>query len=297
VVVDVERDVGVAVGAVSGDGGLVRRVRLGRARATNDNLGTLGVELGRPGLVQSNQLVADQVVAGSKSGGDLAGPALVAANKLGNIPAGAGLSVKEDGRAVAVEAGLVNLEPVGAGAVARGEGAGALVHPDDDGALAVSPLLPGGRDGVARVGGGRLGGRVASVAHDLLVGALVRRVEVGPLPLDDVGRAGGVEALVSGVVLAGNVVAGDSTVGSNLGDEEGRSGQNGVGQHVDGLRLGSEPKAFVDGSMMLCDENIPTRSPKRDTAFYRIRRRDRRRRDMPRGLAGSRAALSALQVC
>jgi hypothetical protein len=146
-------DVGIGILAIPRDGRLVRSIRRRTARPSNDNLRALGIELRRICLMEGDQLVADEIVARSKTLRDRAGPRLVSTNQLGDVPARRSLGVEEDCDAVAVEAGLVNLEPVGPGPVAGAEGSGALVHPDDDGALAVCPLAPGGRDAVA--GGGR----------------------------------------------------------------------------------------------------------------------------------------------
>lgn len=148
--------------------------------------------------MQSNQLVADEIVACGQAGRDRAGPALVAADELGNVPAARGLGVEEHGLAVAVEAGFVNLEPVGAAAVARGEVAGALVHPHDDGSLGVRPLAPDGLDAVAGLDTRRQGGRGAAVAAELAVRGGGNGVVVWPLALNHGVRVGR-EALVSGI--------------------------------------------------------------------------------------------------
>lgn len=99
--------------------------------------------------MEGNQLVADQVVARGESGWDCAGPLLIAANKLGNVPPRGGFGVEEDLDAVSVEASLVNLEPTRTRAIAGTEGTSTLVHPDQDWSLAVCPLSPDSRDAVA----------------------------------------------------------------------------------------------------------------------------------------------------
>lgn len=104
-------DIGVVLAAVAGNGGLVRRTGLSGARAGDDDLGALGIELRRVGLMQGDQLVADQVVSWGKSLRDLAVPRLVAAHQLGNRPARGPLGVEEDRLAVSAEATLVDLEP------------------------------------------------------------------------------------------------------------------------------------------------------------------------------------------
>lgn len=162
------RDVGVAVRAVSGDSGQVRRVGNTSPGALERDLRALGVPLRVVGLVQRNQLVADEVVA-RREVGNRARP-LPTANEVGDAPAGRALAVEEDGLAVAREAALVDLEPAAARAVAGAEVAVALVHPDHDGALGVSPLLPGRDDLVAGRGDGAYGGVGAAVAADLGVG-------------------------------------------------------------------------------------------------------------------------------
>ena len=247
-------DVGVALLGVAGIGGGARG-----AGAADGELGALGVPLGVVGLVEGDELVADEVVAGGEPGGDGAGEALVTTNELGDAPAAGGLGVEEDGGAVAGEARLVDLEPAGAGAVAGGEVAGALVHPDDDGALGVRPLGPDGLDGVAGDDGRRELGRGAAVAAELGVVGRQRRVVVGPLALDH-GVGAGREAVVAawrlvagnvkggrvgcedgeggspGVVGAGNHVAGDGAVGSRAGGEQADGGKSGGRDHGDGAQ-------------------------------------------------------------
>lgn len=194
-------DVRVAVLAVPRDGSLLRSIGRGGARAGDGELRALGVELWRVGLVEGNQLVADEVVARGEPLGNGAGPGLVTANELGDVPARRRLGVEEDLGAVAVEAGLVDLEPACPGAVAGAEGAGALVHPHDDGSLAVRPLAPYGGDAVARCHGGVEGCRGAAVAAELGGAARCGRVVVGPLPLYHVLGVRGREPLVSESVL------------------------------------------------------------------------------------------------
>ena len=77
------RDARVVLGRVGRDAEEVVGRRSRRATAGHGELGALGVELGRVGLVQSEQLVADQVVAGGKVLGDLAAPFEVLENQSG----------------------------------------------------------------------------------------------------------------------------------------------------------------------------------------------------------------------
>lgn len=246
------RDVGVAVRAVAGDAGQVlARGRAGAGAAERD-LSALGVELGRVRLVERDQLVPDEVVSGREVG-DRARPRLVPADELGDAPAGGLLAVEEHRGAVALEAGLVDLEPGGAGAVAGAELALTLVHPDDHGALRVRPLLPRGGDGVAGLGGRRLRGARAAVAGELGRGAALDGVVVGPLPLDDLGIGVGRESLVSKFCLAslyavdsnrstrvdsprvfraGNIIRGHSPVGSGPCHEEGNRAERRGGHGV-----------------------------------------------------------------
>lgn len=190
-------NVGVGGLAVARDGSLVAGSGLEGAASGDLDLSALRVELGSIGLVQGDQLVTEEVVARGETLGDGAGPLLVSADELGDVPAGRTLGVEEDGLAVAFEAGLVDLEPAGAGAVAGGEGAGALVHPHEDGALGVGPLLPDGRDLVTGGGGGGERGGGATVAAHLGVGGVGDGVVVVPLALDDVLGVSRGEALVS----------------------------------------------------------------------------------------------------
>ena len=176
---------------------LKRSIRLRGPRPRNNKLRALGIELRRIRLMQRNQLVPNQIIPRRQARGDLARPLLVPAHQLGNIPPRRPLGVEEDLDAVAVEAGVVDLEPACAGAVARGEGARALVHPDEDGALGVGPLAPCGGDGVAGGGGGGEGGRGAAVAAHFGVGGVGDGVVVVPLALDYVFGVARGEALVS----------------------------------------------------------------------------------------------------
>ena len=142
----------------------------------------------------------DEVVSGSEIR-DRARPRLVAADELCDTPARRSFAVEEHRRAVALETGLVDLEPAVAGAVAAAELALTLVHPDDHRALSVRPLRPGGGNGVAGLSGRRLRSACAAVAAELRGGAALDGVIVGPLPLDDLGVGVGREALVSKLLL------------------------------------------------------------------------------------------------
>lgn len=115
-VVDGHLDVGVAVGAVAGDGDFLGCGWAARAGARESDLSALGVELRSVRLVQGDQLVTDEVVTGGEVG-DGAGELLVAADELGDLPAGWLLAVEVDA-AAGGEACLVDLEPAGTGAVA-----------------------------------------------------------------------------------------------------------------------------------------------------------------------------------
>lgn len=113
--------------------------------------------------MESEQLVADEVVARGEVGGNLARPLEslregyhCVSNQV-SLPTRwkeAATTYINDNRSAPTisaqrwlgHAHLVNLEPALALAVAGGEGAGALVHPDHDGALLVRPLAPDGRD-------------------------------------------------------------------------------------------------------------------------------------------------------
>lgn len=101
---------------------------------------------------------------------------------------------------------LVNLEPALALAVAGGEGAGALVHPDHDGALLVCPLGPDGGDVLPGRDGGAQCSRRAAVASHLGVGDGHNGVVVGPLPLDGRRRSCGRVTGVTGVCTEGGCV-------------------------------------------------------------------------------------------
>lgn len=224
-------NVRVTILAVPRNSSLVRAIRLSRAGPANHELSALGVELRSIGLVKGNQLVANEIVSRSKPRRNSASPLLVATNKLGNIPPRRVLRVEEHAVA-SLEATLINLEPAGARPVAGAEGARALVHPDDDGALGVGPLLPDGADLGAGLDGGGLGGRGAAVAAELGGAARGDGVVVGPLALDHILAVGRGEALVAGVGLAVDDVAGDGTVGVDAGGEEAEGADEG-GQHFE----------------------------------------------------------------
>ncbi len=83
------------------------------------------------------------------------------------------------------------LEPFLSTAIAALEVAGALVHPDHDWALLVSPLLPVSADLAAGCYFGEEVRGGAAVAHDFPVGDGHGGVVVGPLALDGLGRGGG----------------------------------------------------------------------------------------------------------
>lgn len=113
--------------------------------------------------MQGNELVTDEVVSWRKTLGNR-GRVLAAAIQLGNFPSTGLLGVEEDGCTIAAEASLGDLEPACAVAGAAAECARALVHPDQDWALAVSPLLPDSSHFVARCSGSHFSRRVTTVA-------------------------------------------------------------------------------------------------------------------------------------
>jgi hypothetical protein len=161
------------LGSVGRDGGEVLGAGRGGSGAGDFDLGTLGVELRGVGLVEGQQLVADEVVAGLEAGGDLARPLL-------------GVVYDAGSPVVAVQAGtgqtlLIDLEPLLLLSVARAEAALARVHPHHHRSLLVRPLRPDGRDvrACGDLGGQR--GRGAAVAGHLRVGDRVDGVIVRPL--------------------------------------------------------------------------------------------------------------------
>lgn len=175
-------------------------------------LGALGIKLRRVGLVQRQQLVANQVVPRLQRRRDAARP-LERLEHDGGAPV---LAVEH----VAREAHLVNLEPLVALAVARRKRPIARVHPHHDGALRVRPLLPKGRDVLPSLDGRRERRARAPVARHLGIRHVHNGVIVGPLPLDDLRSRLRREALVPWVCLAANLVAGDGTVGRYQGRQE-----------------------------------------------------------------------------
>jgi hypothetical protein len=100
--VGVDHDSGVALRSIAGDVGEVASTRR-RASATSDNeLGALSVELRRVGLVESEQLVTDQVVSWREGGRDRGFPVQVLHHVV-VAPGGAG----ERGRGHALLVDLV----------------------------------------------------------------------------------------------------------------------------------------------------------------------------------------------
>jgi hypothetical protein len=163
--------------------------------------------------MQGQQLMSDQIISWSQRSWNRARPCQIL-HHLRRAPV---IAIERRRR----QADLIDLEPAGAGAVARREGAGALVHPDHDGALGVRPLCIHGFDG--RAGGDGCGERRggAAVAAHLGVSHGQDRVVVGPLPLDGGRAAGGAEALITRVGRPANDIAGDGAVGRCLSDQQG----------------------------------------------------------------------------
>lgn len=77
-------DTGVGLRSVRRNGGQEVGGRGGSARTSNLNLRALGVELRSVGLVESEKLVADQVVARLKALGDRAGELQVLVDIVGS---------------------------------------------------------------------------------------------------------------------------------------------------------------------------------------------------------------------
>jgi hypothetical protein len=169
-------DAGVGGRGVGRDGGQEGSGRDAGSAAGDDELGTLWVPLGGVGLVESQQLVPDQVVSWGQAGRDGGGP-LESGLDDGGSPAGAG-----EGRCS--HSHLVNLEPVWSLAIACGERAIAVVHPDHDGSLLMRPLRPEGGDAVTGSDGGAEGGAGSAITGHLGIRDGEHGVVVGPLPFD-----------------------------------------------------------------------------------------------------------------
>jgi hypothetical protein len=193
VAIGVDSDSGVALGGVSWDRGEERASWLSRSGSLDLKLGALSIELRGLGLMKSEELVTDEVISRSKGSRNGALPVEVLED-LSGTPVAAGQ--RWGGHAL-----LIDFEPLLAGAVARLEVASALVQPDHDGALLVSPLLPDGADLSSGFDGSGQIGRSAAVAHDLPVGNGHGGVVVGPLTLDGLWARSGSEALVSSIVV------------------------------------------------------------------------------------------------
>ena len=133
--------------------------------------------------MESNQLVAKDVVARCNIG-ELGGP-LLGLGDLRDCPAGWGLGVQKDA-SLGGETALVDLEPTLARAVTRLEVSSALVEPHHNWALAVSPLVPDGGDGITRLGCGSSGCGCASIAAHASGRGRHYGVVAGPLALDGI---------------------------------------------------------------------------------------------------------------
>lgn len=144
--------------------------------------------------MESQQLVADEVVAGGEVRGDSALPVEVLQD-LGSAPVATGQ--RRRGHAL-----LVDLEPLLAAAVAGVEVAGALIHPYHDGSLLVGPLLPDSADLASCLDGSTQVSAGAAVAHDLGVVDVHRGVVVRPLTLDGLGAGGRCEAFITSMLSA-----------------------------------------------------------------------------------------------
>lgn len=111
-------------------------------RACNDDLSALRIELRRVRLVQSQQLVANEIQSRCERARYRATPLQVLVD---NCRSPASARQRRSCHAL-----LINLEPTLCRAVAgRETSAGAFVHPHHDGSLLMGPLLPFGGDGAA----------------------------------------------------------------------------------------------------------------------------------------------------
>lgn len=201
--------------------------------------------------------MADEVVAGGEAGGNGGGPGLVLVD-LCKTPSGA-----TEWRGGVTH--LIDLEPAAALAVTLGERATALVQPDGDGPLLMSPLCPLSGDLAAGSNPSAKFSRGAAVASHLGSGDLSDGIIVGPLALDRVGRGTRAEtsvsiaSFVSSLIMrkreilfgrwnfgisnlprignAVDLVAGNSAVSGNLSDEEGGNGSGDRELHLNGNNL------------------------------------------------------------
>ena len=89
-----------------------------------------------------------------------------------------------------LDTAVTDLEPLLTAAVAACEVASALVQPDHDWALFVSPLGPNSPDLATSSNLGREARRGSTITHDLLVSDSQGRVVVRPLALNGLRRRG-----------------------------------------------------------------------------------------------------------
>lgn len=194
--------------------------------SSDDKLGTLRVELGGVGLVKGQELVSDQVFAIGQSSGNRRGPSKFLQDD--SIPPRA-LSQR-----AREETTLVDLEPVELGTVGTGAGTRALGHVDHDRALHVCPLSPFGGDLITSFdSGGELSG--ASLVVVVAGHAGSSRAHDGverAVGTTDRALSAAIVWLVAWIGGTSDDVAGNTTMGGGLGDQEGGDSDEGSDQHV-----------------------------------------------------------------
>lgn len=227
VLVEVEEDAGL-VGSVEGGEVTARR---GSGTAASDlDVDALGVGLGAVGLasgVKADDLVAEDVVAGSEAGGDLDGPGVAVGNEVVRGPV--------TGVGARVEASLVELDELERGLVDRGEVAGDGGDVVGDGAVVgLGPGVPLEGDGTTSGDLGGAGNRLGLLVADDVgggkgIGSDEAVVLVGSGPADSI--SGGTVRDTARVLDAIGDNLGDVTVGLD-GDGHGKGGKTSAERHV-----------------------------------------------------------------
>lgn len=205
-------DVGVEEDArVSGsvEGGTGNTSGGAAAAAVDAEIHALGVILGAVGIgstVESNDLVAEDVVSGLEVGGDLNEPAVAVLAKV----------IRSPGLSHTIVTSTANLEPLEGGLVDSLAGAVAVGEIVDDGAdVAIGPLRgPDNVDLVTSVDGGRALPRSAALVADHIgvaevVGLNEAVVLLKGSPAENTGRIGLVEVSGGVVVLVLDAVDND----------------------------------------------------------------------------------------
>jgi len=163
----------------------MRHVRCWRnsgSATSNLQLRALGVKLWSICLVLCDQLMSDEIISWRKILWKRGGPCEFGVNN-GSSPAGAAERWRR-------HAHLINLEPIITTAIARFDVCRALVQPDHNWPLLMSPLCPFCGDYRATCDVGNKSSGCASIAHNFRICDQEGRIIVGPLSFNSCRRRG-----------------------------------------------------------------------------------------------------------